>query len=82
MKQSQQQTLAEPVIIEVEPEPPQQLEEINYQDTCYGKPCFKLDSEESDKGVCTETGVILLVELAKRQKLCDYEADGITKKRN
>jgi hypothetical protein len=73
--QIQQQTLAQPVIVNVEPEQPKPLEEIEYQDTCYGKPCFVLDSEESTLGKCSKTGVYVLVELAKRQKLCDYEND-------
>jgi hypothetical protein len=32
-------------------------------------------SEESTLGKCSKTGVYVLVELAKRQKLCDYEND-------
>jgi hypothetical protein len=78
MKQ-QQQTLTQPATLTLDGEeeetnqPSTLLREAEYHDSCYGKPCFKLDSQESDTGVCIKTGIYVLLELAKRQKLCDYE---------
>jgi hypothetical protein len=51
--------------------------EIQYQGTCYGQKCFKINKsangEEEPIGYCTRRGVYIMVDLAKRQMLCDDE---------
>ncbi len=61
----------------ITPPPVKELREIQYTGTCYGQPCFKINKsakgDEEPIGYCTKRGVYIMVDLAKRQMLCDDE---------
>jgi len=62
------------VTIDAEPPTPTPapLEEITYEGTCMGQSCFQVP-EGLNIGLCAKTNVYIHIDLAKRQKLCDYE---------
>lgn len=73
----------------------EQLQEIQYEGTCYGEPCFDVANSKLPAGTglcrkgCCESEALISVDLAKRQMLCDYQVavkkpnleQGETKKR-
>lgn len=65
-----------------EPTPdPQPHQEIVYEGTCQGEPCFIIEHVEDENGnsvegiygICTGTEAKIAVELAKQQRLCDHQ---------
>lgn len=49
-----------------------QYPEDTYTGTCSGEPCFTQDTNGLF-GVCTISKNVIMLELAKRQKLCDWK---------
>jgi hypothetical protein len=43
--------------------------------TCYEQPCFVVEPSNSTIGKCTKNNVYIMVELAKKERLCDYEKE-------
>jgi hypothetical protein len=53
---------------------PRVLQEVTYVDNCCSHACF--EHKKGDlAGYCRKYNVYILVELAKKQKICDYEKD-------
>jgi hypothetical protein len=60
-------------ITEIEEPQPLQHKEVVYHGQCFGKECFIMESKDSVVGFCEKTKVFIMVDLAKRQMLCDYK---------
>ena len=52
---------------------PQPLKEIKYSCQCFGKECFTMQTKDAVVGFCTKTSAFIMVDLAKREMLCDYK---------
>ena len=52
---------------------PQPLKEIKYSGQCFGKECFTMQTKDAVVGFCTKTSAFIMVDLAKREMLCDYK---------
>ena len=50
--------------------------EIEYKGKCFGRKCF-IYTESAQTGQCSDAGHLIAVDLAQRQRLCDYKTDEV-----